>query len=696
MGIGCIASRRAKGLMLLVALCWGAVALGDDGLSGVYVNKDHDYRRAEFLPGGKCFLTLGGDCAEARYVRERDSFICTIAGAEDVALRLQIRDDVLVDEDGEGWVPREQLVRIPWKAMSPVTMVVLDAETGTPIPEFKYTYTIRSPEAEYDPMLVRPIPVKSPDGSFAIQAPPTCEIGIEIEARDLVGGYGNWRTFGLTSENKERRIEVRVRKGVAVHGTVVDAATGTPIQHARVSPVVFTPPLFTPDRTRSVQTDARGSFTVYGVEPDLGIHASHPDYLDGGWSAEKTADGLHTASAALRQFIAGRVAQGASYVVKIEMEAGEDLLGKINDPTGKPVAGVKVSDGAGKEVQSGADGSFILKSPRKWWNEGDEYFLSLEKDGYVNLTLFPTSADPKGLAVVLEPCPIVVGTVLSPDGKPIPAYRIFAGPEREPQGWQCTSQQVDDPQGEFSLQIQKGRDYEEEGRAWVGVKVPGYAMWDACLDDWKGAKTLTIRLDAGAPVTGKLALPRAGNGRVVVKLVPDYKRPEDSLAASELTQRQVIGSMETSPDAAGAFRFDHVRPGAYVLFVYGPAISPMSVDVTVRPKGLDIKTLSPKGTGIVFGQVYRPNSGGVWAFADGEIHFADSSGRLDSSLFPHLKPIAFKADENGRFRVEGVPAGRVSVDIPFRATADIIDAHRQDVTVQEGQATEVRFFDPAE
>ena len=164
--------------------------------------------------------------------------------------------------------------------LPPVAMVVLDRDTREPITKFTYTYRIGTPEAEYDPMLVRPIEVDSDDGTFFLVAPESCEIEMRIEGEAILGGFGTWRGYALGADNKERRIEVLVETGAIVKGVVVDARTGNPIEGALVSPVIFMPPLFSPDRDRAVKTDVKGEFTIRGVDDDLGINVWHPDYLE--------------------------------------------------------------------------------------------------------------------------------------------------------------------------------------------------------------------------------------------------------------------------------------------------------------------------------------------------------------------------------------------------------------------------------
>ena len=122
-------------------------------------------------------------------------------------------------------------------------------------------------------------------------------------------------------------------------------------------------------------------------------------------------------------------------------------------------------------------------------------------------------------------------------------------------------------------------------------------------------------------------------------------------------------------------------------------------------KDLDVGKFEVFGTGSISGLVYRADmiceggicrldeKRGLWAFAEGNISFQDTGGRSNKNDFRHLESIPFKADERGRFHVDGVPVGLVSVNIPYHITADIIGSHTRTAKVVEGKTSEVRFFD---
>jgi hypothetical protein len=111
--------------------------------------------------------------------------------------------------------------------------------------------------------------------------------------------------------------------------------------------------------------------------------------------------------------------------------------------------------------------------------------------------------------------------------------------------------------------------------------------------------------------------------------------------------------------------------------------------------------------GSVFGVVFQPQeiyeggkfrldpNRGPWAFADGEVVSADHCSRSDPNVPNYFKPIKFKTDAHGRFRVDNVPVGTVAVNLHDRG-GDIVSAFSRIGYVLDGKSTEVRFFEPSD
>jgi hypothetical protein len=699
--------RMTPGLALTVLLSWLALgstlSQGSDIVS-IYVDTKSPAHRIEFLPDGG-YYEVRPWATSGTYQAKKDALVC----ADKVGGRMEFRQrgKNLVDADGNQWTPRGTRPKLPWKDVSPVSFVVVDSKTRAPINEFSYTYSISTSTEKYDPLIVRPIDVRSKDGTFSLSAPRSCEIGMRIEGSTIIGGYGTWRKYVLTSDNKQRKIEVQVETGAVVEGVVVDSRTARPIEGALVSPLIFSPPGFSPDRNRGVRTDAQGKFRIGGISMPRGINIWHADYME--FKRDKfTKFGTKTSE--------------NSYTARVELGVGETITGVVKDASGNPLPDVEVSDWGGKSVRTGKDGSFALRSPSSG-PDGQAYRLSFRKEGYVDTEVSQESHistwmtanghlevttdpnhPPQALSIVLEPQPLLNGRVLGPDGRPVARFTVVAGPGRDPRDRSCSSQVVSGSEGRFALRVRADRDYQHDDKLWIGAKAPELARWETVIDSWRSATAITVRLKPGVAVRGSVQNPNA-HGQMVAKLVP-YRPPREAWDP-EILERQELGRMETAVDSRGAFRFDHIGSGSYLLAVSGPAISPISTEIAVHETDVDVGTLAARGRGVLAGVVFQPEviregdkyrldpKRHAWPFADGHVSFHDSSGRCNAAELDHLKPIAFKADEHGRFRLSAVPIGSVSVDIPVDLTPDVTGAHSRIARIVEGKLTEVSFFDPS-
>ena len=669
---------------LLATLSWCALtaAAAAEDLSGVFVKREATDARVEFSGDGKCYFGGVAGHHSVTAAEENEFIICSSQGRE--VMRFRSEQGQLIDQEGAVWVPRDELIDMPWQEVQPVTLAVVDVSSREPIEEFRYWYRISNELATFDPLLVRPLQARNENGEIVLDAPVTCEIEILVESDDLLGGYGSWKQLQLTAENEQRRFEVEVRKGVTCEGAVVAADTGRPIVGARVSPIVFSPPLFSPDKDRSIATDANGRFSLRGVEPKLGINVWHDESL------EFNPNGL--------QYY-GKMTEPGVISGTIRLNSGERLKGIVRDPQGHPLAEVSVEDGAGKQVFTDENGVFELASPSKWGAE-TTYSIHFKKEGYLRQGLEPESADPVGFSVVLQPLPTVVGQVLDSQQRPVDDFRVAVGATPEPDDWACTSQDFVNAQGKFSVPVNSDLDYGETGKVWVGIQSDGFAMWESVVDLADLSTLLMVRLSPGHVVRGAVTTVGPEQSEVTAMLLPI--RSTKGSYNVETSYRQELGRMKTSVDADGAFQFDHVAPGPYVLSVFGPTLSPASTEIIVADD-IDAGQFQLRGRGELRGVVFKdfvpdeadPMSADrpPWPFAEGEIHFRDNSGRADEYAFPHLKPLKFKADAEGRFIVKGVPVGEVTATIPYMVSADIQDAHVRSAIIAEERTTEVRFFD---
>lgn len=668
---------------LLVSAC--LVASGQEaGPTGIFVNQQDPLWRIELLKNGRFYLTDNPAKPAGTFTCEGNTIACR--REDGTVLRFGRMGESLVDGDGVRWVRREQVATMPWKpeAMHSVRLVILDSESRRPITPFAYTYRIIAGDAVYDPLLVRPIDVVSEDGSFTLTAPTTCRIVLYLWCDDMLRGFGQSYSVDLTSDNQARVVEVEVATGVAVEGRVVDAKWSKPIRGARVSPVVFTPPLFTPDHERSVKTDAQGRFTIRGVDPRLGIHVWHADYLEFG----------------RRGFEAiGKKVGDKRYSLTVRLRSGHRLGGTVRDPSGKPLPGVLISDGAGKQVRTDQDGKFILNSPyRSRFIHG--YALTFKKDGYLEEEQKVAATSRDDLAIVLRPIPRLTGRVVDPQGNPVHEFEVAAGMGSEPEDWACTSKTVRCVDGIFSLPVRTDRDYDDTGRIWIGVRAPGFALAEKVIAAEHITRPLTMRLSRGVAVRGRIECADPHRHEVAATLIPLRMRQDGDLTLDR-SRRVLMGTTKAMVSPSGSFELNHIVPGPYRLRIVGPKVTPVTRFVYVSQRDLEIEPLSLAGRGTIEGVVYEPemaegsdgtrlaDNRGPWRYATGTISPVTSDGRW----WDDDEEIEFRADSQGRFRADNVPVGHVRVNIPYHITADIIGSYQREAVVLEGRTTQVRFFD---
>ncbi len=316
--------------------------------------------------------------------------------------------------------------------------------------------------------------------------------------------------------------------------------------------------------------------------------------------------------------------------------------------------------------------------------------MSFRKEGYIEQWLCPVESPSEGLSIVLTPQPELTGQVLDETGEPVRRFEVFAESGKDPASWECSSENVDDPLGRFTIRIG------EAGPVWVGVKAPGYALSEKRTDTNQPLDPLVFTLDRGYMVRATAIRPKNVGQPLKARLVPAFTA-RIPFGGDQMTQRQIAGVIDTTVGDDGRLELNHVAQGSYVLFVYGPGVTPVKQWVGILEDNQELGEIRLRGTGTVFGQAYRPREEGsnAWAFANGVIGYEGCSSTYpDPWEFSPLGPISFTADENGRFRVDGVPVGRASVSIPYSITADIIGAYVRNAIVLENTSTEVRFFVP--
>ncbi len=395
-----------------------------------------------------------------------------------------------------------------------------------------------------------------------------------------------------------------------IRGHVLDA-DGNPAGNAIVRLVSASPPYTV---VRDTRCDASGAFSFEHVGP---------------WRlravAEHGADGIVT-SAVLQ------AAAGETTEITLVLSAAGAVRGTVVDAQGQPVAGAVISvEGVPwiiPAATSDAAGAF------EWTNVPDQASsLVAVARGYrtARATLDPhTDSSPRIVRFVLSAADPVAGDVLDDQGNPIKA-RIVAC-ENQPSETRITS--ADD--GTFSLPpsaigCDAVAEEAEHGPSDAIPVVEGHR--------------LALRLKAGGSIEGSVVDER-GEGL-----------PSFSLGIESFTPAHG-GAFDRAParpfeDARGAFRWEHLAPGSYVLTAATadrPPSRSTPIDVSAGGATRDVRIVVAQGgtvVGTISDEAHAPLAGV-------EVRFDQVSSVIGS------KAVA-QTDATGQYRLTGAPAGPLTL-----------------------------------
>lgn len=585
-------------------------------------------------------------------------------------------------------VPDDPAGKEPAADLKSVTVVVVDRDGEAPIKSFTCRAWYDVPGRKRAPDGNLWTPVISPAGTFELQVPSSCRLSVLVKAPDYIGGYPLLNEFVIKSTDNPRKVVVRLRKGITVKGSVRDSQTGEPISGATVAPLISVLPVWEPDKDKQVKTGVDGRYEVRGVDPELGVSASHPDYPN----FPDFPDGKRT---------------GPNH--DIFLAQGVTVAARVVDSDGNPLEGAKSIDINGKEVASDKNGKLIFRNP-------DPFLaLTFHKEGYIDRKIefekiSREMSKPGGFVVVMETTIELKGRVVAPDGRPVSAFSVAAGPSdptndfgppapadlevitvpdgpsKVPSRWNSVQCDVKGGEGSFSLGLSK------EGKTWVGVAAEGFAAWEGWVEVKRGGEPMEVRLSPGVVVSARVAVPESLKGRVKARLIPRRDKSDIGGLPSEPPAEE-LPTRTASLSSEGILKFEHVRPDGYRLILEAPGLRETVLAIDVPRIDLDLGLIPinvPAATGRIEGQVWRPQSdkGGVWAFAEGYLKPFPYRGSSDE-----VDQIDFQADEDGRFKIDRVPVGLTTIRFPFQVF-DVIDSYEWTALVVEGQTTVIRAFDP--
>ncbi len=637
-----------------------------------------------------------------------DGIVGIVDGAREVracctSFRFRAGDDgTLVDQHTNTWHRAAPAWPLQKLRRAPLTVRVVDGETRRPVTGYSYEYRLSAPQGKEYPPWVLARAVTNASGSFTIEAPLSCELGLEIDALDYLchgSGYGYY-AFDITSTNTERVVTVHLPRGLTVEGRVVDADTGKPVSNAMVAPLIEYHPSESPNEHRQVATGKEGRFVVHAVSEWRGISVDHRRY--GETEHRNAKDWPQVAGDPLRRRKEIRISEAAR------------IAGIVTDSEGNPLADARIesyngrragTDREGRFEVYGATGRLMVEAPGFLDGEvpipppaSTNLNVALKSLADREAAIAKTIAD---LKIVLERKYRVHGEVVDPEGNPVPRFSLAMLEE-----YGTCRETVRNARGLFLLEL------EGPVTNLVAVSADGYALTHAPMLLTRPETRLTVALQRGVTVSGTVRFPPGHEGGATVSLVPQcegrfWRGREDEAGWVEEDEILVFGMERKTGCAAelgtrsarvlpdGSYRVAHVAPGSYTLSVSGKGLESASRTVRIPPEGrnlpvLSVEGISPSlsGSGTITGRVFRPYRPRTdepeaepepWAFADGEIRHRDSRDWDDT--------LRFKADEKGYYGVTNVPAGPVGVNASYNVTFDIIDALGATGTVRRGETT---------
>lgn len=407
-------------------------------------------------------------------------------------------------------------------------------------------------------------------------------------------------------------VVLRMRQARTLTGRVVDAESQSPISDASVSagttmerPTGSGGMIMASGRSARGRTDERGEFRLEDLEPAT-------------LTLTATAQGYQRQSQQVEM-----PQEGDPAPVLVALRKGLDLRGRVLDASGQPAAGIQVTASAaetdmstrmmrsGGLARSGPDGAFSIGG----LGSGKHEVSAQGQDGESAQTL----AEPGGPEVVLrlELAGSVQGRVKGPDGVKVAGLRVRM------YGRGMYDARTDES-GAFSV--------EKVAPGTLHLMVEGHAIADGALE---------VKVEPGRTTTVEVVLERTGSVAGTVR----------GLSSAEIEACEVFGLGGTivRPGPDGSFRAETVREGRTVVR------AAVRLDGRQRSAPVEVKSGETAtveldfGEGVtVSGSVRRAGAG-----AASLLVAVSGSGGGGSTT----------TDADGRYAVEGVPAGQTEVTV---------------------------------
>jgi protocatechuate 3,4-dioxygenase beta subunit len=455
-------------------------------------------------------------------------------------------------------------------------------------------------------------------------------------------------------------VAIALQKAASVGGRVTDesgaAVAGARVRFARDSnlralirggPAAF---LGRP----GVTSGPDGAFRIRGLaaEKNLTLEAAKPGYV----TAKRHGVTLK----------AGESIKDIALVVKRGLEA----RGRVVDSAGQPIAGAEIRlsraerggarfmfqlGGMNREKPdstSGADGSFRVAGL-----EPGEYALAVSRDGYAPKRVPAASVaekDPNDWPpIVLAAGVPIAGVVRSSKGDPIVGAEVLAFAEG-------TSRNArSDPEGRFRLDGFGG-----DRPVMINVRADGYGALQRRVTP--SPEEIVLVLKTSGTIRGRVE--DAATNRPVIDFTASYTESQGGFGGGMRIMISQGESEKSFQSADGSFELPNVPPGKWNVRATSPGYRPAEVSGIEIAEGETKEgvVVGLKKGGVISGRVLDPRRGtGV---PNASVSWSEGSGA--SSMPPGMALLsrldggattAVATEADGRFRFEGLPAGKITL-----------------------------------
>jgi protocatechuate 3,4-dioxygenase beta subunit len=453
-------------------------------------------------------------------------------------------------------------------------------------------------------------------------------------------------------------VAIALTKAAAVSGRVIDT-DGHPVAGARVRFVADEglrailrngPAAFLARPGAGTRPD--GAFRLRGLAPEknLTLEATRPGYVP----ARRPGITLRS----------GEVVKDVALVLKHGLEA----RGRVADGAGQPVAGAEirvsrpergsnrfmvVMGGMGQrekpDATSGADGSFRVAGL-----EPGEYALAVSREGYavkrvpsVNVVADRPNDWPP---IVLSPGVAIAGFVRNAKGEAVVGAQIFTFAVNAGPGGSTAT----DPEGRFRLD-----GFDTSRAVMLSVRADGYGSLQREVTP--PSEDLSLVLKTTGTIRGRVE--DAATTRPVADFTVSFNAPQGfggvqirmGGGQNEKSFQSTDGTFELTDVPAGKWKVSAsasgYRPAELSGIEVGEGETKEGVVLSLKKGGsVSGRVLDPRGTGV-------PNASVSWSEGSGGGQFpgAAALARLTGG------GTAVSTDADGRYRLDGLPNGKVTV-----------------------------------